>query len=115
MGIATATAGSYKDGFFEGFDFFKFLRSPSLGLIGGIFVSLYTNNVFFIILGAVGVERVIVELYKTFIKKGYWPGKFGSGVVRHKDWLEKRKIFIPFYFASLFFLILLYLQALKVW
>jgi hypothetical protein len=109
MGLATAIVGSYKDGFFEGFDKLKFLRSPFLGLIGGVFVSQYTSNVLFIILCAVGAERVMVEFYKTFLKKGYWPGKFGSGVVHHKDWLEKRKIFVPFYFFTLFFLIYLWI------
>ncbi len=108
IGLGTAIAGSYKDGFFEGFDTLKFLRSPLLGILGGLFASRLTDNVFFIILSAVGIERVIVELYKTFIKKGYWPGKFGSSKVHHKDWLEKRMLFVPFYFASLFFLLYLF-------
>ncbi len=111
MGLATAIAGSYKDGFFEGFDKFKFLRSPFLGLIGGLFVSQFTGNVLFIILCVVGFERVIVELYKAFLKKGYWPGKFGSGKVHHRDWLEKRKIFIPLYFSTLLFFIFLLFNA----
>ncbi len=111
MGLATAIAGSYKDGFFEGFDGVKFLRSPSLGLIGGVFVSVFTSNVLFLILGSVGFERVVVELYKAFLKKGYWPGKFGAGKVRHKEWMEKRNVFVPLYFFTLFFLVWLFIAA----
>lgn len=111
MGLATATAGSYKDGFFEGFDMYKFLRSPFLGTIGGVLVSQFTSNALFIILCAVGFERLNVEVYKAFLKKGYWPGKFGSGKVRHQDWLKKRKIFIPLYFFTLLYFLLLLFWA----
>lgn len=112
MGLGTAIAGGYKDGFFEGFDKTKFMRSPVLGAIGGMLISLSTTNTLFIILGAVGFERIVVELYKAFLKRGYWPGKFGSGKVHHKEWLKMRKIFVPLYFITLLFFLYLLISGI---
>ncbi|MEK6917203.1 MAG: hypothetical protein AABW92_05670, partial [Nanoarchaeota archaeon] len=105
MGCLTAIAGGYKDGFFEGFDKIKFLRSPSLTMLGGFIVSYFTAELYLIMLGSIGFERLMVELYKAFLKKNYWPGKFGEGKVLFPEWKVKRNMFIPSYFFTWFCII----------
>ena len=39
IGTAEAIAGGYKDGTIEGFSWFKFVKSPVFGLIGGVIAS----------------------------------------------------------------------------
>ena len=110
MGCLTAIAGGYKDGFFEGFDKIKFLRSPSLTMLGGFIISYFTAEIPLILLGSIGFERLMVELYKAFLKKNYWPGKFGEGKIMFPEWKVKRNMFIPSYFFTwccIIFLLLL--------
>ena len=71
VGLITALGGGYKDGLFEGFEKLKFFRSPVVGMVGGLFLSYQTKNPAFLALGAIGFERMFVELYKGFFKKGY--------------------------------------------
>lgn len=97
VGLAIALGGGYKDGFYEGFQPRKFARSPIIGLIGGIIVSLSTTNILLILLGTIGFERSIVELYKGFLKRGYSPGKFKQEKPKYPEWFQKRKIFVPIY------------------
>ena len=100
IGLATALGGAYKDGLFEGFEWTKFFRSPLLGALGGLLLSAHTSQTAFILLGAIGVERMVVELYKGFLQKGYCPGKFKSKEPRCSAWLEKRKGFVAPYLAT---------------
>lgn len=97
VGLAIALGGGYKDGFYEGFQPRKFARSPIIGLIGGIVVSFSTGNILLILLGTIGFERMIVELYKGFLKGGYSPGKFKQEKPKHPEWFQKRKKFIVSY------------------
>ncbi len=109
-GFITAVGGGYKDGFFEGFNKIKFFRSPVIGAIGGVLIALNTEIIFFILFGAIGFERMIVELYKGFLKRRYSPGKFKLKNPKYVSWFNRRKIFIlPYSLTWLFFIILLFI------
>jgi hypothetical protein len=109
IGLAEAMAGGYKDGTIEGFELLTFLRSPFLGAIGGLVLSLKTNNIAFLVLGSIGFGRMFIEIKKYFQKK-YYPGKFKTGIPRFPDWMKRRKIFlIPYILTWGLFWILLFI------
>jgi hypothetical protein len=112
-GLATAIGGGYKDGLFEGFEKIKFFRSPIIGMLGGVIISFLTNNVILIVLGAIGFERMLVEFYKGFLKKGYSPGKFKSKKAKYIEWVNRRKIFLYSYVATWVIIIILIINNLK--
>ncbi len=65
-------------------------------------LSRLTNNLLVLILGAAGLERLLVEFYKTFLVLST-PGKFQSNVA-YPEWKERRKIFIGSYALALIIL-----------
>lgn len=109
IGISVALGGGYKDGFFEGFDSFKFFRSPIVSMLAGFLISFKVQFPFFILFASLGLERMIVEFYKGFLKANYVPGKFKFKKPNYPEELEKRKGLIPFYvFTWLFFFFLIF-------
>ncbi len=111
IGVATALGGSYKDGFFEGFDGLKFFRSPLVGLTSGLVVGFFTHDPFFLLFATGGLERMISEGYKTFLSKAYVPGKFNLRRPSHLRPLRQRMRLVPLYLATwVAFLLLLFLS-----
>ena len=107
-GILIALGGAYKDGFFEGFSFRKFFRSPVITSICALLISSATSNPLVLFFASMGFERMIVEYYKGFIKSGYVPGKFKAEKPIYTNWLAKRKIFIlPYTLTWIVMLILI--------
>lgn len=99
-GLLFSLAGAYKDGFYEGFDLWKFFRSPIVAGILGWFVSFYTGHFLLIMFTAMGLERMMVEFYKTFLKAGYVPGKFKENKAPDPFWLKKRALLkLPYLFS----------------
>jgi hypothetical protein len=75
-GLHAATWGMYKDSPHEGFTTRRFLRSPALGALAGPLVAELgridpgTAGGLVVLFGATyGVERVLVEYWKTFIRE----------------------------------------------
>ena len=75
-GLHTATWGMYKDSPHEGFTIWRFLRSPVIGALAGPLVAYLgridpqTAGGLVVLFGATyGVERVIVEYWKTFVRE----------------------------------------------
>lgn len=101
-GFLIALGGGYKDGFFEGFDHLKFFRSPIITALAALFLSTKTSNPLLLFFASMGLERMIVEFYKGFIKAGYVPGKFKTNKPRYTEWVTKRKLFIFPYFITWF-------------
>lgn len=95
-GTLSATGGAIKDSQFEGFRFKKFIRSPIVGMLGGIILVRFTNNPLLLLLSVTGFERVVVELYKTFIRRQV-RGIFEGQKPKYSYWLKNRWIFIILY------------------
>lgn len=95
-GTLSAAGGAIKDSQFEGFRFKKFIRSPIVGMLGGVILVRFTNNPLLLLLNVTGFERVVVELYKTFIKRQV-RGIFESQEPNYLYWLKNRWIFIVLY------------------
>jgi len=75
-GLFCAAGGAYKDSPFEGFEPLKFFRSPLvLALISPIFYYFDPVPLGFLIFMNWGLERFIVEYYKTYIQRNM-SGKF---------------------------------------
>jgi len=98
-GWYSAFGGAWKDAPIEGFQIFKFFRSP---LIAASFSYLLfrlgatpAQGVF----GAIGFTVATTETYKTFFFPSKPRGKFANKPVLFPDWLEKRKRFVPLYVA----------------
>jgi len=108
-GLITGVGGAYKDGFFEGFELRKFFRSPTLGLLSGFLLSFFAHTPLFLLLATWGLERMVVEFYKGFIKSKYVPGKFNFTKARYPQFFKKRKKIIPIYVSTWVFLIALFL------
>ncbi len=91
-GLLVAIGGALKDSQFEGFIPLKFVRSPLVGALTGILVVRYSTHWFLVALAAVGSERVVVELYKTFLKRQI-RGMHAGKPVRYPVWLKRRWLF----------------------
>jgi hypothetical protein len=98
-GWYSAFGGAWKDAPIEGFQLFKFFRSP---LIAAAFAYLLfrlgatpAQGVF----GAIGYTVATTETYKTFFFPSKPRGKFAGKPVLFPDWLRKRQRFVPLYVA----------------
>jgi hypothetical protein len=87
-----AIGGALKDSQFEGFIPLKFLRSPFMGALTGMLMIRFSTRWFLVALAAVGSERVLVELYKTFLKRQV-RGMHAGKPVLHPAWLARRWLF----------------------
>lgn len=100
IGLAIAMGGAHKDGYFEGFSPVKFCRSPAIAAVSGMFVAGFTREPALILFAAGGLERILVEAYKTFYLKSYVPGKFKAVTPPYPKYLDLRKILLLPYSAT---------------
>lgn len=94
-GLAVSVGGAYKDAPFEGFQPLKFFRSSAVLVVTAPLMWLLGSlplGVLLVTFG--GVERLIVEYYKSFIVRSV-PGKFradlpviGGPYLRHRESLR---------------------------
>jgi hypothetical protein len=108
-GLLIAVGGCLKDAPIEGFSKTKFMRSPLIASIAGLFLSGYTANPGMLMLSAMGLERAATEAYKTFVARKI-PGKFKAEKPLNPEWLAKRRIFLAPYALTLMLFILLLQQ-----
>lgn len=93
-----------KDAPYEGFYPFKFLRSPIIVLLVGLFLfkffPMYEQK--YLLFALWGGERIISECYKKILK-GNIPGKFKRDVHHHINysWKVRRKLVLIPYLVSL--------------
>ena len=78
IGTAEAIAGGYKDGTIEGFSWFKFVKSPVFGLIGGVIASGHTSDPAFLLLATIGSMRMFLELCSRCSCATTRPESFGQ-------------------------------------
>lgn len=100
IGLAEAIAGAYKDGTIEGFSFYKFLKSPTFGALGGLIASFHTTSLAFLLLAAIGSMRMFNELLFKMIVRDYTPGKFKSLIGPFQEWMTRRRYFLAPYSAT---------------
>lgn len=97
VGWLSAFGGAWKDAPLEGFQVFKFFRSPAIAGGFALLLSLLTTNYDLIALGALGFTIATIETYKKFFNRDKAPGKFTGKPVRHPEMYLKRKRFVPVY------------------
>ncbi len=102
-----ATGGGIKDSQREGFKFKKFIRSPITGAFAGFLLIRFSAVPIFLLLSTGGLERVIIEFYKTYYTK-YTRGIFEEQKPKYKNWFKKRWIFFFTYLISVIIFIILF-------
>lgn len=103
-GWLSAFGGAWKDAPLEGFQIFKFFRSPGIAAGFAVLLSLLTTNYDLIALASLGFTIASIETYKKFFNRHQAPGKFEGKPVRHPEMYRKRRRFVPVY-VSLWVLI----------
>jgi hypothetical protein len=92
-GLMSAVGGAYKDAPFEGFMPLKFLRSPLvMAATSPFFYLLGPAPIGFLLFMNGGLERFIIEFYKTYIRR-WQSGKFHPDLRRIQIFVEKRARF----------------------
>lgn len=96
-GWYSACGGAFKDAPIEGFETFKFFRSPVSATFYGWMVSHFTTSYVLIALCGVGYTVATLETWKTFFFPSVPRGKFAGKPITHPEMLETRKKFVPWY------------------
>ncbi|MEX2584116.1 MAG: hypothetical protein WD766_12620 [Gemmatimonadota bacterium] len=96
-GWLTAFGGAWKDAPVEGFETFKFFRSPGITLIWATILAFFTENWIYIGVGAAGYSVASIETYKTFFFPSKPRGKFAGKPILHPHMLRMRHYFVPIY------------------
>lgn len=96
-GWLTAFGGAWKDAPVEGFETFKFFRSPGVSLFWAIILAFFTDNWVYIGAGAAGYSVAAIETYKTFFFPSRPRGKFAGKPILHPHMLRMRHYFVPVY------------------
>jgi hypothetical protein len=95
----SAVGGAWKDAPVEGFQIFKFFRSPLLAMGWALVLAQLTPDLVLLTLAATGYTIATTETYKTF----FWPsqprGKFAGKPVRYPAMLRMRQRVVPLYVA----------------
>jgi hypothetical protein len=96
-GWISAFGGAWKDAPIEGFQIFKFFRSPVMAGTYAVLVSLLTDDLVLITMAAEGFVIMTTETYKTFFFPSKPRGKFAGKPVIFPEWLRLRQRFVPLY------------------
>ncbi len=97
FGWVSAFGGAWKDAPLEGFETFKFFRSPAVAYFYTFIASLFTSNLLIITLCSIGFTIASIETYKTFFFLDRPRGKFQGKAITHPEMLNFRKKFVPPY------------------
>lgn len=107
-GALTALGGAYKDSLYEGFSLRKFFRSPLVGGFAGWLLYFYTRTPFELFFASLGLERMVVEFYKGFVKSCYVPGKFKTISAAYPNFFKLRQwLILPYAGTWLIFIFIL--------
>ena len=98
-GWISAFGGAWKDAPSEGFQLFKFFRSPVLAMLCASGLSCLTDSVLAVTLAATGYTVALTETYKTFFFPAKPRGKFAGRPVLYPQLLHWRQRFVPLYIA----------------
>ena len=96
-GWLTAFGGAWKDAPVEGFETFKFFRSPGITLFWATILAFFTENWVFIGIGGAGYSVTTIETYKTFFFPNKPRGKFAGKPILYPEMVKRRHYFVPIY------------------
>jgi len=92
-GWISAFGGAWKDAPIEGFEWFKFFRSPMIAYFWGWVAANLTDSFLVIGLCSIGFTIATIETYKTFFFPNKPRGKFQGKPILYPEMLQKRKAF----------------------
>jgi hypothetical protein len=99
FGWISAFGGAWKDAPVEGFETFKFFRSPGVAAAWAAVLAHFTLSWTVLAIAAEGFTVASIETYKTFFFPNKPRGKFAGKPITHPQYLETRKKFVPLYFG----------------
>lgn len=111
-GWISAFGGGWKDAPIEGFELFKFFRSPAVSLVFAILIACMTESYLHVVLSATGYTIATIETYKTFFFPSRPRGKFAGKPIQYPEMVARRKRFVPLYVAIWLGIIVTYVVAL---
>jgi hypothetical protein len=98
-GWLSALGGAFKDAPVEGFETFKFFRSPLVALSWAAVVACFSRDYLHIALCGLGYTVATIETYKTFFFPNKPRGKFAGKPILFPRFLTWRYRFAPLYAA----------------
>lgn len=99
FGWISAFGGAWKDAPIEGFETFKFFRSPGVAASWAAICAHFTASWVVLAIAAEGFTVAGIETYKTFVFPNKPRGKFANKPILHPQYLTFRKNFLPLYFG----------------
>ena len=93
-GWISAFGGAWKDAPIEGFETFKFFRSPAVAFFWGWIAANLTDNFLAIGMCSIGFTIASIETYKTFFFPNKPRGKFQGKPILYPEMLRKRRAFV---------------------
>jgi len=96
-GWLTAFGGAWKDAPVEGFETFKFFRSPMVAFTWAVIMSFFTTNWIYIAVAGAGYSVASIETYKTFFFPSKPRGKFAGKPILFPKILEQRWVVAVLY------------------
>ena len=96
-GLFCACGGAWKDAPIEGFETFKFFRSPAIAAAFSVLLSAFTDVLLLAALAGLGFSIATLETYKTFFFPSKPRGKFAGKAIRYPEMLTRRQWFVPVY------------------
>jgi hypothetical protein len=112
-GWISAFGGAWKDAPSEGFQIFKFFRSPIIASLFALGLSYLSDDLVLVTLAATGFCVATTETYKTFFFPSVPRGKFAGMPVHFPDMLRRRQPFILLYAAIWVLVLVALVVALK--
>ncbi len=105
-GWVSAFGGAWKDAPIEGFETFKFFRSPAVAYFWAWMAANLTDNFVVITCCSLGFTIACIETYKTFFFPSRPRGKFQGKPIDFPEMLKRRQNFIPIFIAAWLFVII---------
>ena len=104
-GWVSAFGGAWKDAPLEGFETFKFFRSPGVAYFFALMAALLTSNFIVITCCSLGYTIASIETYKTFFFPSRPRGKFQGKPILFPEMMKFRKPFAILFIAIWVFLL----------
>lgn len=104
-GWISAFGGAWKDAPIEGFETFKFFRSPGVAYFYALVPALLTDNFIAIACCSLGFTIASIETYKTFFFPSRPRGKFQGKPIDFPEMLTFRQKFVPVFIGIWIFVI----------
>jgi hypothetical protein len=104
-GWISAFGGAWKDAPIEGFETFKFFRSPAVAYSWAWVAANLTDDFVVITMCGIGFTVASIETYKTFFFPSRPRGKFQGMPIDFPDMLKTRNKFVPVFIACWLFVI----------